>query len=61
MECQIEGNNFQGKAKRNDEFFKGEISVNGILIADNVVTGTLNGIHSEVPDLELTGTFSLFQ
>jgi hypothetical protein len=61
MECQIDGNNFQGKAKRNDALFKGEIEVKGILIADNIIYGTLSGTHSEIPDLELSGTFSLFK
>ena len=59
FECELAENEFKGKVTRNDEYFKGDIELTGTLIADNIVCGTISGHHKDLPDVELTGSFSL--
>ena len=59
--CQLQGTQFKGTVTRNDEVFKGEIELEGMLVADNMVFGTVTGQHSENPDVEVSGSFSLHQ
>ena len=57
--CRLEGQSFTGKVTRNDELFKGDIELSGMLVADNLVYGTISGAHKDVPEIEVSGSFSL--
>mmetsp|Transcript_4741 Transcript_4741/g.13294 ORF Transcript_4741/g.13294 Transcript_4741/m.13294 type:complete len:115 (+) Transcript_4741:244-588(+) len=59
--AQVVGTTFRGEVERNDEVFKGKVIMQGQLVADNCIQGSIAGKHSEVPEMEVTGTFSLFK
>lgn len=60
LECKIDGDKVNGKGHRNDEYFKGEIEIAGVVLADNFICGSISGKHKEVPDLEISGSFSIY-